>query len=299
MDDHVQTLRELVEDLRGHIEMHQGFGIQFTRKADPAVPTLAAFTPPAAAQRSAASIPVAHKSPAAPAQVHQTTPARGRQPGTQPQRVYRPEAPVLHDIPKPPEIAADDPFHELRQEVKNCDKCELCRQRINTVFGEGDPDSNLVFVGEGPGADEDRQGRPFVGRAGKMLTQIIHKGMNLHRHQVYICNIVKCRPPENRAPTISEMLGCKPYLMQQLTLIKPKVIVALGATAVHGLFGEKLPITKIRGQFREWNGIQVMPTFHPSFLIRQYTAENRRAVWEDVQAVLDLLRELGSPLAGK
>jgi len=201
---------------------------------------------------------------------------------------------MLHEIPKAPEIAVDDPFRELRAEVKNCDKCSLCSQRINTVFGEGDPHTDLVFVGEGPGADEDRIGRPFVGRAGKMLTQIIHKGMKLHRHQVYICNIVKCRPPGNRVPTISEMLGCKPYLMQQLTLIKPKVIVALGATAVHGLLGEKLPITKIRGEFREWNGIKLMPTFHPSFLIRQYTEENRRAVWEDVQAVLELLRELGS-----
>ncbi|NQT21099.1 MAG: uracil-DNA glycosylase [Planctomycetes bacterium] len=187
-------------------------------------------------------------------------------------------------------------FEELRKEVTTCKNCELCKTRTNAVFGEGDPATDLVFVGEGPGADEDRSGRPFVGRAGVQLTKIIQNGMNLSRHSVYIANIVKCRPPGNRVPTPSEMAGCIAYLKEQLRTIRPKVIVALGATACLGLLGEKLAITRERGNFREWEGIRVMPTFHPSYLLRLYTPENRRAVWEDMKAVLEYLKQQGSPL---
>jgi len=202
----------------------------------------------------------------------------------------------LPAIPSAPPIPADDVFRELRIQVSQCTNCDLCKTRRNTVFGEGDPNTDLVFVGEGPGEDEDRIGRPFVGRAGKLLTKIIHDGMKLHRHKVYICNVVKCRPPENRVPTINEMLVCRRYLFQQLKTIHPKVIVAMGATAVHGLLSEKVAITKYRGIFREWEGVKVMPTFHPSYLLRNYTQEARAAVWEDMKQVLQLLKEQGSGL---
>ncbi|HUU69101.1 MAG TPA: uracil-DNA glycosylase [Planctomycetota bacterium] len=206
--------------------------------------------------------------------------------------------PSLPAIPSAPPIPADDAFLDLRSQVSQCTNCDLCKARTNTVFGEGDPNTDLVFVGEGPGEDEDRLGRPFVGRAGKLLTKIIHDGMKLHRHKIYICNVVKCRPPQNRVPTINEMLVCRRYLFQQLQTIHPKVIVGMGATAVHGLLGEKVAITKYRGIFRDWEGMKLMPTFHPSYLLRNYTQEARAAVWEDMKQVLQLLKEQGSGLVG-
>lgn len=203
------------------------------------------------------------------------------------------------EIPPEPAIPPDDIFEELRKEVASCRKCELCKTRTNAVFGEGDPATDLVFVGEGPGADEDRSGRPFVGKAGVQLTKIIQNGMNLSRSSVFIGNIVKCRPPGNRVPTLTEMAGCISYLKEQLRTIRPKVIVALGATACHGLLGERLAITKERGEFREWEGIKVMPTFHPAYLLRNYTPDTRRAVWEDMKAVVRYLQEQGSSLVEK
>jgi len=201
------------------------------------------------------------------------------------------------EIPPAPDIPPDDVFRELRAVVESCRKCDLCKTRTLTVFGEGDPTTDLVFVGEGPGADEDRTGRPFVGRAGVLLTQIIQNGMKLPRRRVFIGNIVKCRPPGNRVPTLSEMLCCRPYLLEQLRTIRPMVIVALGATAVHGLLGQKVAITKFRGTFQEWEGIKLMPTFHPSYLLRNYTREARGAVWQDMITVMNYLKEQGSPLA--
>ncbi|MHB1158332.1 MAG: uracil-DNA glycosylase [Phycisphaerales bacterium] len=170
--------------------------------------------------------------------------------------------------------------------VSVCTRCPLCKTRNRTVFGEGDPHATILFVGEGPGADEDEQGRPFVGRAGQLLDKQI-AAMGLERRQVYIANIVKCRPPGNRVPTPEEAAICQPYLDQQIALIQPKVIVALGATAAKYLLNDpKLAITRERGTWREYRGIKLMPTFHPAYLLRSYTPENRRRVWDDLKKVM-------------
>jgi len=186
----------------------------------------------------------------------------------------------------------------LRDPVLACTKCpNLVQSRTQVVFGVGNPEAELMFVGEAPGADEDLVGEPFVGRAGQLLTKMI-EAMGFRRADVYIVNILKCRPdtppgePGNRKPKPEEMNVCKPYLLQQIEIIEPKVIVALGATAVEGLLGiEKAGITKMRGSWREFQGKPMMPTFHPSFLLRPTGDQmaNKRLVWEDMLAVLERL----------
>lgn len=172
--------------------------------------------------------------------------------------------------------------------VAACRKCPLGQTRTNTVPGQGSATPEIMFVGEGPGADEDAQGLAFVGRAGQLLTKII-AAMGMTRDEVFIGNIVKCRPPGNRVPSPEEMEACLPYLHEQIDLLKPKVIICLGATAVRGLFGADLPgITKIRGQWRSYQGIDTMPTYHPAFLLRNPPA--KRDVWNDMKEVL---RKLG------
>ena len=179
----------------------------------------------------------------------------------------------------------------VQQELGDCTRCKLSEGRKNIVFGSGNPNADLVFVGEGPGADEDEQGFPFVGRAGKKLTEIIEKGMGLNREKdTYICNIVKCRPPGNRDPEPDEISACKPFLIQQLQAIKPKVIVALGKPASSTLLGRTVPIVKERGTWHEYEGIKLMLTLHPSYLIRFYTLENRKAVHDDMKKVLKELK---------
>ncbi len=176
---------------------------------------------------------------------------------------------------------------QVREELGDCDRCRLCEGRKNIVFGSGNPEAQLVFVGEGPGADEDEQGLPFVGKAGKKLTEIIEKGIGLNRSEdTYICNIVKCRPPGNRNPEADEINACLPFLEKQLQAINPKVIVSLGKPATETLLGRKVAITKERGQWQEYRGIKVMPTFHPAYLLRSYTLENRKAVHEDMKKAL-------------
>jgi uracil-DNA glycosylase len=175
----------------------------------------------------------------------------------------------------------------VKKELGDCTRCKLSEGRKNIVFGSGNPNADLVFVGEGPGADEDEQGLPFVGRSGKKLTEIIEKGMGLNREKdTYICNIVKCRPPGNRDPEPDEVSACNPFLIEQLGAIKPKVIVALGKPASSTLLGRTVPIVKERGTWHEYAGIKLMLTFHPSYLIRFYTLENRKAVHEDMKKVL-------------
>jgi uracil-DNA glycosylase len=179
----------------------------------------------------------------------------------------------------------------LAEEVRGCTRCGLHASRTQTVFARGDGSAGLCFVGEGPGADEDAQGYPFVGAAGQLLDRMI-AAMGFSRDEVYVCNIVKCRPPKNRKPEPDEMAACMPYLEQQLDLIQPSVIVALGATAVQGLFGGTVGITRLRGRFKLYRGrIAVMPTFHPAYLLR--TPKAKREVWKDLQAVL---RQMGRPI---
>jgi uracil-DNA glycosylase family 4 len=175
--------------------------------------------------------------------------------------------------------------------VTKCTACRLHETRTNTVFARGQGSSGLCFVGEGPGADEDAQGLPFVGAAGQLLDRMI-TAMGMARDEVYICNIVKCRPPKNRKPEPDEMLACRDYLEQQIAILDPVVIVALGATAVQGLLGTSEGITRMRGRWRLYRGrVAVMPTFHPAYLLRNPAA--KRHVWEDLQAVL---RQMGRPI---
>jgi len=177
-------------------------------------------------------------------------------------------------------------LEELRKELGDCQRCSLGRVRTKLVFGEGNPEAEIVFVGEAPGRDEDIQGRPFVGRAGQLLTRIII-AMGLKREDVYICNILKCRPPENRNPRPEEIITCEPLLIKQLHAIKPKVICALGTFAAHTLLKTDVPITVLRGKFHTYHGIPLMPTYHPAFLLRNPGA--KKQVWEDVQKIMKVL----------
>lgn len=177
-------------------------------------------------------------------------------------------------------------LEEIRQQLEACCCCKLGATRKNLVFGEGDPQAELVFVGEGPGADEDEQGRPFVGRAGKLLDDII-KAMKLKREEVYICNLVKCRPPGNRTPESDEVATCLPYLLAQLEIIRPRFIVTLGAPATQTLLKTKEPINKLRGRFHSYGQALLMPTFHPAYLLR--SPGEKIKTWQDVQMVMEKL----------
>jgi uracil-DNA glycosylase len=193
-------------------------------------------------------------------------------------------------------------FADLRSRAMSCVKCpNLASSRKNVVFGVGNTEAQLMFVGEAPGADEDEQGEPFVGKAGQLLTKIIQT-MGLQRSDVYIANILKCRPDTpgqsagNRKPTPEEMATCIPYLHEQIDLIRPKVLVALGATAVEGLLGKTIGITKLRGNWNTYRGIPIMPTYHPAYLLRNQAMSEKRRVWEDMLAVME---KLGMPISEK
>jgi uracil-DNA glycosylase family 4 len=175
----------------------------------------------------------------------------------------------------------------LREFIGDCQRCKLAPRRTNLVFGVGDPDAALMFVGEAPGADEDARGEPFVGRAGQLLTDIIERGMGMTRAQVYICNVIKCRPPENRNPEPDEVAACEPFLFRQIDLVRPKVIVGLGSFAVQALLKVKTPISKLRGAWHEVRGVRLMPTFHPAYLLRN--PADKRLVWADIQEVMKAL----------
>ena len=189
------------------------------------------------------------------------------------------ESAVLHSISS---LAA------LRDLIGDCRRCKLCEQRSQIVFGAGNPDAELAFIGEGPGYDEDKTGEPFVGRAGQLLTEIITKGMKMRREDVYIANVVKCRPPHNRNPELDEIAACEPFLRQQLAIVQPRIIVALGAFASQTLLKTKTPISRLRGVWHSYNEVKLMPTLHPAYLLRN--PKEKRLVWEDIKAVL---REMG------
>ncbi len=174
-------------------------------------------------------------------------------------------------------------LEDVRMQLGDCRRCPLGIRRTNLVFGEGNYQADLVFVGEAPGADEDREGRPFVGRAGQLLTKIID-AMGLTRQDVYICNILKCRPPGNRNPEPREIEACEPFLVKQLQAISPRAICALGTFAAKTLLKKEVPITALRGRFHTYEGIKVMPTFHPAYLLRNPSA--KKQVWEDVQIIM-------------
>ena len=267
-------LADLARAVRAHVEWLVASGAVGTPRAE----------------RSAA--PVAPTS-SAPARVA-APPVSAPEPLLAVPSVVQPAAVAPGEVPAATKPAALEPAERQRrlevlaEGVRGCTRCALHAGRTQTVFARGTGSSRLCFVGEGPGADEDAQGFPFVGKAGQLLDRMI-EAMGFSRDEVYVCNIVKCRPPDNRKPEPEEMASCMPYLREQLELIGPEVIVALGATAVQGLFGTSEGITRLRGRWKLYGGrIPVMPTFHPAFLLRNPPA--KRDVWEDLQAVL---RQMG------
>ncbi len=268
--------REIVAALRRAVAALRDEGVDWVGPRLPAGSAPAATQAPAAVVAAEPTRPEA--APAAPAA--RSTAAR--------ESSWQPRVPAL-DLPDPATLEGDAAARaarlaEIRADLGDCTRCGLCETRDQIVFGEGDPAAPVVFVGEGPGADEDRSGRPFVGRAGELLSKMI-AAVGWRREDVYICNIVKCRPPGNRDPRLEEVAMCQPFLEQQLRAIDPAAIVTLGKPATSTLLGRPVAITKLRGQWQEWNGYALMPTFHPAYLLRNYTREARQAVWDDLKAV--------------
>jgi DNA polymerase len=200
------------------------------------------------------------------------------------------ERPQIRELPDQlvePAIKAATSLPELREVLGDCRRCKLCDGRTNIVFGTGNPQAELMFVGEAPGANEDEQGIPFIGQAGNLLTNIITNGMGLARDDVYIANIIKCRPPGNRDPEPDEIVACEPFLHRQIGIIRPRVIVTLGKFATQALLRERTPISKLRGSWLDYQGVPVMPTFHPAYLLHNPSAKG--IVWSDIQLVMERL----------
>src|SRR5262249_30055589 len=210
--------------------------------------------------------------------------------------IAAPSPPPANSMQPPPLILPSlepegDTMFRIVEDIGDCKRCRLHAQRSKIVFGVGNEKSPLVFVGEGPGADEDAQGIPFVGRAGQLLTQMIEgtakkEGINVKRNDIYICNVVKCRPPENRTPEPDEMEICGQFLWRQLMVIKPKAICALGGTAARALTVSREGVTRMRGRWFQWRDIPVMVTYHPSYLLRPYNQNAKREAWEDLKKIL-------------
>jgi DNA polymerase len=278
--------RTLLDDLRQLIELDRGLGVEFLARPAaaaaplPARPAPVAVVPAEAPRPATALVSYATLPPARP--TSPSPPSSALAPMTQPPP----------PVSAPTGMAASD-IAAIATEVAQCRACGLCATRTNTVPGEGNPATELVFVGEGPGADEDAQGRPFVGRAGELLTAMI-VAMGFPRDQVFICNVVKCRPPGNRLPAPDEIAACQGFLHRQLLAIRPKVICTLGNTPLRALMGDdKLGITKLRGQRLDWRGIPLIPTFHPAYLLRNPPA--KKPCWEDLKVVLGVLGRTPPP----
>jgi uracil-DNA glycosylase len=271
-----EELRELTSALRAHLEYLGVSGANGLPRAEVALAEMAVEQARSEARPDAQS----SAAPRAPAAVAPLIEAPALFPSA--------AAPAAPTVPALAPEEARRRLEVLAETVRGCTRCALHLGRTQTVFARGSGETGLCFVGEGPGADEDAQGYPFVGKAGQLLDRMI-VAMGFSRDAVYVCNIVKCRPPDNRKPEPEEMAACMPYLKEQLELLAPQVIVALGATAVQGLFGTTEGITRMRGRWKLYGGrTPVMPTFHPAFLLRNPAA--KREVWDDLQAVL---RQMG------
>ncbi len=288
--------RQLLDTTIQHLEAMKSRGVRHVAVAPE---TLRALAQPAPRTRIAAPPPPTRGSRREEAQIFQPAAAQAPAP-------VAPSFPVPAAVrttqlsePRPDKAAA---FAALRERVLACVKCaHLVSSRQNVVFGVGNLDAPLMFVGEAPGADEDAQGEPFVGAAGQLLTRII-QATGLQRGDVYIANILKCRPDTpgqssgNRKPKPEEMATCIPYLHEQIDLIQPRVIVALGATAVEGLLGKTVGITRLRGHWQTYRGTPLMPTYHPAYLLRNQSLGTKREVWEDM---LQVMEKLGMPISEK
>jgi uracil-DNA glycosylase len=273
----------LLASLRDYVEQIREEGLEgLSRTATPvatASPRRATVTRPSAS----ATVPKGSTSSPAPAGAAHTaepTPVVNSTASTATDLFY-----LYPGLEKTGDLAA------LRDFIGECTRCKLAPLRTNIVFGVGNPKADLMFVGEAPGHDEDLRAEPFVGRAGQLLTDIIERGMGLTRAEVYICNVIKCRPPENRNPEGDEVAACEPFLFRQIDLVRPRVIVGLGTFAVQAVLKIKTPISKLRGNWHTVRGIKMMPTFHPAYLLRN--PSDKRLVWSDIQAVM---KELGRPI---
>jgi DNA polymerase len=253
-EDLTAEWRVICEGLRAQIEWQRDCGLSWL--------PLGIAAPPALPSPAARGVPVVASAP----------PARATPAGDAP-------------------LGALTSLDALRAHIGDCRRCKLAGGRTTLVFGVGSAAADLMFIGEGPGHDEDVRGEPFVGRAGQLLTEIITKGMKLRREDVYIANVVKCRPPNNRNPEADEIASCMPFLQRQVDLVAPRVIVALGTFAAQTLLGVRTPITRLRGVWHDYRGIKVMPTFHPAYLLR--TPGDKRLVWADIKLVM---AELGLPI---
>jgi DNA polymerase len=289
-----KKLAQSLSQLESHLQWLKEEGVR-TVAADPKI--LTATT----AARAPATPPSTRSAPAPVSKGWKTeapkVPSLGKTTGASFQALEKPAptpppaapvaAPAAKTPPAAPLTTSSPALAEIAARVAVCSQCRLGKSRTRTVPGQGTATPEIMFVGEGPGEDEDRQGLAFVGRAGQLLTRMIIR-MGLTRDQVFIANIVKCRPPDNRVPAPDEMAACLPYLREQVAALKPKVIVCLGATAVKGLLNNQTGITKLRGQWQKYQGVDVMPTLHPSFLLRGGGEDRARwwEVWEDLTAVL-------------
>ncbi len=269
MSERDDVLRELRARARYYASLSSlGVPAAWTESLVPEPPAPAASRPPAlAASTRRAAAPSA---PPAPQSLLGAAPPP-------------PDAPDLNGLDAPQALQA------VRDWIGDCQRCKLAAGRKSIVFGQGHPQARLMFVGEAPGADEDVQGLAFVGRAGQLLTDIIEKGLKLPRAEVYICNVIKCRPPGNRNPEPDEILACQPFLERQILSVRPRLIVGLGKFACQFLLKTAEPITRLRGKMGSYLGIDVMPTYHPAYLLRNPGA--KRDVWEDMKVVLQRLRD--------
>ncbi len=236
------------------------------------------------AQRPKAGLRLAVAENRAALEVVPVVEAPPRPPKPAPPLVELPKAPAR---PAPDSAAVEAALASIREDIGDCKRCRLCEGRTHVVFGQGSPGAELMFVGEAPGADEDASGLAFVGRAGQLLTDMIEKGMRMKRSDVFIANVIKCRPPGNRPPETDEIATCQPFLEAQIRAIRPRAIVAMGATAGKFMTKSGDPISRFRGQFASWDGIPVMPTYHPAYLLRNPNA--KKVVWEDLKLVMDVL----------
>jgi DNA polymerase len=261
------ALRTLVEEVRAYIEYQQSTGVEAFPRAAPDADSTAAL-----ASTTPAPPPASSTAPAIP-------------PGSATASTNA--VPASGNLFVSAGVQRAQTLEELRAEIGDCRRCKLCAGRTHLVFGVGDPHARLMFVGEGPGRDEDLRGEPFVGRAGQLLTEIITKGMKLRREDVYIANVIKCRPPENRNPEPDEIAACQPFLLRQVEIVQPKVLVALGTFAAQTLLGLRVPISRLRGHWHNYHGIKLMPTLHPAYLLRN--PSDKKLVWADIKMVLSEL----------
>jgi DNA polymerase len=269
------ALRTLLAQVRAYIEYQQSSGVEaFPRTTGSACPV--AVSPVAG---SGHTVPVQ-------ASASQAAPSPGT-PQSAPPHTATHVAPVATDLFVLPGVQQAGTLGALREEIGDCRRCKLWSGRTHIVFGVGNPQARLMFVGEGPGRDEDLQAEPFVGRAGQLLTEIITKGMKMRREDVYIANVIKCRPPQNRNPEPDEIAACQPFLLRQIELIRPQVLVALGTFAAQTLLGSRVPISRLRGHWYDYHGVKLMPTLHPAYLLRN--PNDKKLVWADIKMVLSEL----------